>query len=81
MPTLTPGQQRQIADGRLLLDQMTRNFIREHLGYRYAIHLAARPRSPRSERCELAAWWRESRSSTLCNSERCHAQCGDRPGF
>jgi hypothetical protein len=37
VPALTPGQQRQIADGRLLLDQMTRNFIREHLGYRYAI--------------------------------------------
>jgi hypothetical protein len=38
VPTLKPGQQRRIADGRVLLDQMTRNFIREHLGYRYAIH-------------------------------------------
>jgi hypothetical protein len=37
-PALTPGQQREIADGRLLLDQMTRSFIREHLGYRCAIH-------------------------------------------
>jgi hypothetical protein len=35
---LTPGEQRQIADGRLLLDHMTRSLIREHLGYRYAIH-------------------------------------------
>jgi hypothetical protein len=38
VPALTAGQQRQIADGRLLLDQLTREFIREHLGYRYAIH-------------------------------------------
>jgi hypothetical protein len=37
VPALTPGQQRQIADGRLILDQMSRTFIREHLGYRYAI--------------------------------------------
>jgi hypothetical protein len=33
VPALTPGQQRDIPDGRLLLDQMTRSFIREHLGY------------------------------------------------
>jgi hypothetical protein len=38
LPTLIPSQHGQIADGRQLLDQMTRNFIREHLGYRYAIH-------------------------------------------
>jgi hypothetical protein len=35
---LTAGQQRQVADGRLLLDQLTRDFIREYLGYRYVIH-------------------------------------------
>lgn len=38
VPVLTTGQQRQIADGCLLLDQLTRTFIRDHLGYRYAIH-------------------------------------------
>ena len=38
VPALSPGQLRLIADGRLFLDQMTRNFIREHLGYRYAVH-------------------------------------------
>jgi hypothetical protein len=38
VPALTPGQQRQIADGCLLLGAMTRSFIRRHLGYRYGIH-------------------------------------------
>jgi hypothetical protein len=31
VPALSPGQLCVIADGRLFLDQMTRNFIREHL--------------------------------------------------
>ena len=38
VPTLTPAQQHQIGHGDLLLDQMTRSYIREHLGYRFAIY-------------------------------------------
>ena len=38
VPALTPAQQREIGQGRLLLDQMTKAFIREHLSYRFAIH-------------------------------------------
>jgi hypothetical protein len=73
VPALTPGQQCQIADGRLILDQMTRNFIREHLGYRYAIHPGGTTAlAARSERCEPAASRRGSRCSTRCNSGRCH---------
>lgn len=37
VPLLTPSQQRQIGQGQLQLDQMTKNFIRDHLGYRFAI--------------------------------------------
>lgn len=32
VPALSPGQQRQIADGHLLLDQMTRNFMMSVFG-------------------------------------------------
>ncbi len=38
VPALTPGQQRDIGEGRLLLDQMTRSFIREYLSYRFVVH-------------------------------------------
>jgi hypothetical protein len=38
MPALTPGQQREIGEGKLLLDLMTRRFIREHLGYRFTLY-------------------------------------------
>jgi hypothetical protein len=38
VPARTADQQRQIASGLLLLDQMTRQFIRRYLGYRYTIH-------------------------------------------
>ena len=38
MPTLTSAQQRDIAAGLLLLDQMTRSLIREHLSYRFMVH-------------------------------------------
>jgi hypothetical protein len=38
VPALTSGQQRDIGAGRLLLDQMTRSFIREHLSYRFVVH-------------------------------------------
>ncbi len=38
VPGLTPAQQHQIGQGQLLLDQLTRNFIREHLGYRFAVY-------------------------------------------
>jgi len=38
VPALTSAQQRDIGAGRLLLDQMTRNLIREHLSYRFVVH-------------------------------------------
>ncbi len=37
VPVLTPDQQHHIGTGNLLLDQMTREFIRSHLCYRYLI--------------------------------------------
>jgi hypothetical protein len=38
VPILTQDQQRDVGRGYLLLDQMTRSFIREHLSYRFAIY-------------------------------------------
>ena len=38
IPTLTPGQQRDITDGKLLLDHMTRTYIRRHRSYRFTIY-------------------------------------------
>lgn len=38
VPVLTHEQQRDVGHGRLLLDQMTRDFIRAHLSYRFAIY-------------------------------------------
>ncbi len=37
VPTLTQEQQQAIAAGRLLLDQMTKNFINQNLTYRYLV--------------------------------------------
>lgn len=37
VPVLTPGQQHDIGQGRLLLDRLTRDCIREHLGYRFLV--------------------------------------------
>jgi hypothetical protein len=37
VPALTPAQQHQIGQGRLLLDHLTKSFIREHLGYRFVV--------------------------------------------
>jgi hypothetical protein len=37
VPSLTSRQQQDIGGGRLLLDQMTRDFIRSHLSYRFMI--------------------------------------------
>jgi hypothetical protein len=37
VPVLTPDQQREIGCGRLLLDQLTRSYTREHLTYRFQI--------------------------------------------
>lgn len=37
VPTLTPAQQHQVGHGDLLLDPMTSNYIREHLGYRFTV--------------------------------------------
>ncbi len=38
VPALTPGQQSDIADGKLLLDQLTKAYIRKHLSYRFTIY-------------------------------------------
>jgi hypothetical protein len=38
VPGLTAVQQREIGQGRLLLDQLTRSFIRDHLNYRFAVY-------------------------------------------
>lgn len=38
VPALTPAQQHDIAIGQLLLDQMTRTFIRANLGYRFQMY-------------------------------------------
>jgi hypothetical protein len=38
VPTLTRAQQHQIGHGGLLLDQMTRSYIRERLGYRFTTY-------------------------------------------
>ena len=38
VPVLTHDQQRDVGHGHLLLDQMTRDFIREHLSYRFAVY-------------------------------------------
>jgi hypothetical protein len=40
IPLLTPDQLRDIGEGILLLDQVTKTFIREHLGYRFVIYLS-----------------------------------------
>jgi hypothetical protein len=37
VPDLTPAQLRQIGQGQLLLDQLTKSFIRKHLNYRFVI--------------------------------------------
>jgi hypothetical protein len=37
VPALTPAQQRDIARGELLLDHLTKTYIRQHLSYRFAI--------------------------------------------
>lgn len=38
VPVLTPDQQREIGQGTLFLDQMTKKFIRQHLSYRFLIY-------------------------------------------
>ncbi len=37
VPTLTPDQLRDIGRGELLLDRMTRDYVREQLTYRYVV--------------------------------------------
>ena len=37
VPVLTPDEQQQIGSGRLLLDQLTKRFIRENLSYRFTV--------------------------------------------
>jgi hypothetical protein len=38
VPVLTAVQRRDVGQGRLLLDQLTRSFIRDHLSYRFAVY-------------------------------------------
>jgi hypothetical protein len=35
---LTPDQQHEIGQGTLQLDQLTKNFIRQYLGYRFVVY-------------------------------------------
>lgn len=37
VPALTPEDQLELADGAITLDQLTKQFIREHLDYQYTI--------------------------------------------
>lgn len=37
VPSLSPDQQRAIGEGRLLLDAMTRDYVRTRLSYRYVV--------------------------------------------
>jgi hypothetical protein len=39
VPALSSAQQHQIEHGQLLLEQLAKNFISEHLGYRLAVVL------------------------------------------
>jgi len=38
VPVLTPAQQRDIGEGKLLLDQLTKDFVRRQLSYRFVVH-------------------------------------------
>jgi hypothetical protein len=38
IPVLTPDQQQEIGHGILQLDQLTKNFIRQYLGYRFVVY-------------------------------------------
>ena len=38
VPVLTPEQQRDIGCGDLLLDQLTKDYIRKHLSYRFRVY-------------------------------------------
>ena len=38
IPALSPDQMRGIGQGELLLDQMTKDFIRRHLSYRFVVY-------------------------------------------
>jgi hypothetical protein len=38
VPGLTPAQQHLVGQGQLLLDHLTRSFIRTHLNYRFAVY-------------------------------------------
>ncbi|MGO9961439.1 MAG: hypothetical protein ACLP50_36605 [Solirubrobacteraceae bacterium] len=37
VPVLTPQQQHEVGRGQLLLDRLTRDYIREHLSYRFLV--------------------------------------------
>lgn len=37
VPVLTPEQQREVGQGHLLLDRLTRDYIREHFRYRFLV--------------------------------------------
>jgi hypothetical protein len=39
VPALTAVQQRDIGQGRLLLDELTKSFIHGHLSYRFAVYV------------------------------------------
>jgi hypothetical protein len=81
IPTLTPRQQQDIGDGKLLLDQMTKYFIRRHLSYRFmaypsgaeALAVERRLRAGQSPagRPYLNPLWAPGWVATLWSRHRC----------
>jgi hypothetical protein len=68
VPVLTLGQQRDIGAGHLLLDQMTRDFIRATFSYRFIIHDDGNQGPSASSRlCGQAACPKGGPTSTRCD--------------
>ena len=91
IPTLTPRQQQDIGDGKLLLDQMTKYFIRRHLSYRFmaypsgaeALAVERRLRAGQSPagRPYLNPLWAPGWVATLWSRHRCTTIGKLRVGF
>lgn len=63
IPALTPAQQHDIGHGHLLLDQLTRAYIRQHLNYRFQVFPDGTS-ALAIERDIRAGWTSPSRRST-----------------
>ena len=67
VPHLSGEQQGQVADGRMSLDALTRQRIRERYEFRFVTTPTARRRWRRSAKCNGARCPRASPSSALCS--------------